>query len=65
MTARVSRTKGTPQDDSMSDTSKTESRRRRKNAAQGKDRKKKLEKLGTTPKFPIDPAKASQAKSKG
>jgi hypothetical protein len=48
----------------MSDTSKTESRRRRKNAAQGKDRKKKLEKLGTTPKFPIDPAKASQAKSK-
>lgn len=37
----------------MSDTSKTESRRRRKKAAQGKDRKKKLEKQGTTPKFPV------------
>ena len=37
----------------MSDTSKTKARRSRKNAAQGKDRKKKLEKLGTTPKFPI------------
>ncbi|MGD8318283.1 MAG: hypothetical protein PVH21_01670 [Myxococcales bacterium] len=39
----------------MSDTSKTESRRRRKKAAQGKDRKKTLEKQGTTPKFPIHP----------
>jgi hypothetical protein len=48
----------------MSDTSKTESRRGRKRAAQGKDRKKKLEKLGTTPKFPIDPDKASESKSK-
>jgi hypothetical protein len=47
----------------MSDTSKTEARRRRKKAAQGKDRKKALEKLGTTPKFPIDPAKASPAKA--
>lgn len=65
MTATARRTKATPQDDSMSDTSKTESRRRRKKAAQGQDRKKKLEKLGTTPKFPLDPAKASQAKSKG
>ncbi len=37
----------------MSDTSKTKARRRRKTAAQGKDRKKKLEKHGTTPKFPI------------
>jgi hypothetical protein len=47
----------------MSDTGKTKARRRRKNAAQGKDRKKKLEKFGTTPKFPIDPDKASQAKA--
>ena len=39
----------------MSDTSKTKTRRRRKAAAQGKDRKKKLEKHGTTPKFPIHP----------
>jgi hypothetical protein len=65
LTATAWRTKATPQDDSMSDTSKTEARRRRKKAAQGQDRKKKLEKLGTTPKFPLDPAKASQAKSKG
>ena len=43
----------------MSDTSKTKTKRRRKVAAQGKDRKKKLEKLGTTPKFPIHPEKAS------
>jgi hypothetical protein len=43
----------------MSDTSKTEARRRRKQAAAGKDRKKKLERDGTTPRFPIDPAKAS------
>jgi len=48
----------------MSDTSKTEARRRRKSAAQGKARKKKLEKHGTTPEFPIDPDKAShQAKA--
>lgn len=47
----------------MSDTGKTKARRRRKKAAQGKDRKKKLEKLGTTPKFPIDPDKASGAKA--
>lgn len=39
----------------MSDTSKTKARRRRKATAQGKDRKKKLEKHGTTPKFPIHP----------
>ena len=45
----------------MSDTSKTKAKRRRKQAAQGKDRKKKLEKLGTTPKFPIHEDKA-QAK---
>lgn len=45
----------------MSDTGKTKSRRRRKIAAQGKDRKRKLEKLGTTPKFPIHPEKATQA----
>ena len=43
------------QDVHMSDTSKTKARRRRKAAAAGKDRKKKLEKHGTTPKFPIDP----------
>ncbi len=42
----------------MSDTSKTKARRRRKRAAQGKDRKKKLEKQGSTPKFPIDPTAA-------
>jgi hypothetical protein len=45
----------------MSDTSKTKARRRRKVAAQGKKRKKKLEKLGTTPKFPIHPEQVSQA----
>ena len=42
----------------MSNTSKTKARRRRKKAAQGQDRKKKLEKDGTTPKFPIRPDKA-------
>jgi hypothetical protein len=45
----------------MSNTGKTRTRRRRKSAAQGKDRKKKLAKHGTTPKFPIDPDKAPQA----
>jgi hypothetical protein len=45
----------------MSDTGKTRARRHRKIAAQGKDRKKKLEKEGTTPKFPIHPDKAPQA----
>ncbi|MDH3201878.1 MAG: hypothetical protein OEM15_13365 [Myxococcales bacterium] len=45
----------------MSDTSKTKAQRRRKRAAQGKDRKKKLEKQGSTPKFPIDPTKARKA----
>jgi len=44
----------------MSDTGKTKTRRRRKVAAQGKDRKKKLEKHGTTPKFPLDPTKPPQ-----
>jgi hypothetical protein len=47
----------------MSDTGKTKAKRRRKVAAQGKDRKKKLAKLGTTPKFPLDPDKASPAKA--
>lgn len=42
----------------MSDTSKTKSKRRRKNARQGRDRKKKLEKQGSTPKFPIQPDEA-------
>lgn len=42
----------------MSDTSKTRARRRRKAASKGKDRKKKLAKQGTTPKFPIEPSKA-------
>ena len=42
----------------MSDTSKTEAKRRRKAAAQGTDRKRKLQKHGTTPKFPIHPDKA-------
>jgi hypothetical protein len=45
----------------MSDTGKTRARRQRKNAAQGRDRKKKLEKEGTTPRFPIHPDKAPQA----
>ena len=45
----------------MSDTSKTKAKRRRKAATQGKDRKRKLEKQGTTPKFPIDPDKAEKA----
>ena len=44
----------------MSDTSKTKAKRRRKAAAQGKDRKKKLEKQGSTPRFPIHPDKAAQ-----
>lgn len=39
----------------MSDTSKTKTRRRRKKVAQGKDRKKKLDKHGTTPRFPVQP----------
>lgn len=47
----------------MSDTSKTKARRRRKTSAQGRDRKKKLAKHGTTPKFPIDPAKAQPAEA--
>lgn len=42
----------------MSDTSKTRARRRKKKTAQGQDRKKKLAKHGTTPKFPLDPSKA-------
>ncbi len=45
----------------MSDTGKTRSLRHRKNAAQGGARKKKLEKEGTTPKFPIHPDKAPKA----
>ena len=51
----------TPALSPMSDTSKTEARRQRKLAGQGKDRKKKLEKHGTTPKFPIHPDKAPKA----
>ena len=47
----------------MSDTGKTKAKRRRKVAARGKDRKKKLAKLGTTPKFPIDPDGASPAEA--
>jgi len=47
----------------MSDTSKTKARRRRKKASQGKDRKKTLEKRGTTPKFPIHPEKAAEAQA--
>ena len=45
----------------MSNTKKTKTKRRRKEAAAGRDRKKKLAKEGTTPKFPIDP-EASAAK---
>jgi hypothetical protein len=47
----------------MSNTGKTRAKRRRKVAAQGKDRKKKLAKLGTTPKFPLDPDEAPAAKA--
>ncbi len=47
----------------MSNTGETRAKRRRKVAAQGKDRKKKLAKLGTTPKFPLDPDKAPAAKA--
>lgn len=47
----------------MSDTGKTRARRHRKVIAQGKDRKKKLEKEGTTPKFPIHQDKAPQPKA--
>lgn len=47
----------------MSDTKKTEARRQRKLAAQGKARKKKLEKDGTTPQFPIHLDKAAKAKA--
>jgi hypothetical protein len=41
----------------MSNTSKTETRRRRKAAKSGQDRKKKLAKEGTTPPFPVHPEK--------
>jgi hypothetical protein len=41
----------------MSITSKTETRRQIKAAKQGKARKKKLAKKGTTPAFPIHPEK--------
>jgi hypothetical protein len=44
-----------PCEEDMSDTSKTEKRRDNKKRAAGKDRKKKLEKHGTTPAFPIHP----------
>lgn len=37
----------------MSDTSKTRTKRNNRKSAMGKDRKKKLEKNGTTPKFPV------------
>ena len=47
----------------MSDTSKTKSKRRRKAATQGRDRKQKLEKQGTTPKFPIHPEEGSSSGS--
>ncbi len=45
----------------MSITSKTETRRRRKAAKVGQDRKKKLAKKGTTPTFPIHPEGAKKA----
>lgn len=41
-----------------SNTTKTESRRRRKRAKAGKDRKKQTAKEGSTPKFPVHPDKA-------
>jgi hypothetical protein len=46
----------------VSDTSKTESRRRRKRSAAGKARKKALEKEGTTPRFPIHPEGTAASK---
>lgn len=39
----------------MSISSKTETRRQRKTAKLGRNRKKKLAKQGTTPAFPIHP----------
>lgn len=39
----------------VSDTAKTEARRRRKQGAQGKARKRAQEREGSTPKFPIHP----------
>ena len=47
----------------MSDTGKTKTRRRRKQASQGKDRKRKLAKEGTTRRFPIDPSEEAQPQS--
>ncbi|MFW6050215.1 MAG: hypothetical protein ACODAU_03515 [Myxococcota bacterium] len=46
----------------VSDTSKTEARRRLKQAAAGKARKKAQQKHGTTPKFPVHPEKAKGEK---
>ena len=47
----------------MSDTGKTKARRQRKNAAQGRDRKKKPAKDVRTPMFPIHPDQAPHAKA--
>lgn len=46
----------------MSLTSKTETRRKRRHDNFGKKRKKKLEKEGTTPKFPIHQNAEKKAK---
>ncbi len=48
----------------MSDTSKTETRRKRRHDNFGKKRKKKLHKEGSTPVFPIHQDKASDKSAK-
>ena len=50
----------------VSNSSKTKLRRIHKKAKQGRDRKRKLERQGSTPKFPIHPegGKASTAAKK-
>ncbi len=42
----------------MSDTSKTKTRRANKKRKMGQKRKKELAKKGTTPAFPVHPAKS-------
>jgi len=47
----------------MFGSSSTKVQRLNKRRKAGQDRKKKLEKEGTTPVFPIDPSKATNAKA--
>lgn len=48
----------------VSPTQKTEAKRSRKNAAQGKQRKKALAQRGSTPKFPIHPEGKAKSAAK-